>query len=116
MAVSYLLWIIAPSYVWLVAFAIALGLGYGLRIALMPAVLIELFGVRNLGAILGIFFTASGISAVVGPLLAGFIVDVTGSYRWGIAFALASGSFGFAAVALLRIPRDKDIKLSPPSP
>ena len=27
MAVSYLLWIIAPSYVWLVAFAVALGLG-----------------------------------------------------------------------------------------
>ncbi|MGA9016723.1 MAG: MFS transporter [Acetobacteraceae bacterium] len=106
MAVSYLIWIIAPSYVWLVGFAVTLGLGYGLRIALMPAVLIELFGVQNLGAILGIFFTASGISAVVGPLLAGFIVDATGSYDWGIAFALVAGTLGFAAVALLRIPRD----------
>lgn len=106
MAVSNLIWIIAPSYVWLVGFAVTLGLGYGLRIALMPAVLIELFGVQNLGAILGIFFTASGISAVVGPLLAGFIVDATGSYDWGIAFALVAGTLGFAAVALLRIPRD----------
>ena len=106
MAVSYLIWIIAPSYVWLVGFAVTLGLGYGLRIALMPAVLIELFGVQNLGAILGIFFTASGISAVVGPLLAGFIVDATGSYDWGIAFALVAGTLGFAAVALLRILRD----------
>lgn len=103
MAVSNLIWIIAPSYVWLVGFAVTLGLGYGLRIALMPAVLIELFGVQNLGAILGIFFTASGISAVVGPLLAGFIVDATGSYDWGIAFALVAGTLGFAAVALLRI-------------
>jgi MFS family permease len=116
MAVSYLLWIIAPSYVWLVAFAVTLGLGYGLRIALMPAVLIELFGVQNLGAILGIFFTASGISAVLGPLLAGFIVDATGTYQWGIAFALAAGTFGFAAVALLRIPRDEVIIRPPPSP
>jgi MFS family permease len=116
MAVSYLLWIIAPSYIWLVAFAVALGLGYGLRIALMPAVLIELFGVQNLGAILGIFFTASGISAVLGPLLAGFIVDATGTYQWGIAFALAAGTFGFAAVALLRIPRDEDVGRPPPSP
>ena len=82
----------------------------------MPAVLIELFGVQNLGAILGIFFTASGISAVVGPLLAGLIVDATGSYEWGIAFALAAGTLGFAAVALLRSPRDEGIIRPPCSP
>jgi MFS family permease len=113
MALSYVLWMTAPSYVWLVAFAVVLGLGYGLRIALMPAVLIELFGVQNLGAILGTFFTASGISAVLGPLLAGFIVDATSSYQWGIAFALAAGTLGFAAIALLRIPRDEG-KICPP--
>lgn len=107
MAASYLLWLAAPSYGWLMVFAVALGLGYGLRISLMPAVLIELFGVRNLGAILGVFFTASGISAIVGPPLAGFIVDATGSYQWGIGFALAVGTLGFAAVAMLRIPRDE---------
>jgi MFS family permease len=109
MAASYLLWIIAPSYGWLVAFAVALGLGYGLRIALMPAVLIELFGVQNLGAILGIFFTASGVSAVLGPLLAGLIIDATGNYQWGISFALAAGTLGFAAVAPLRISHGKDM-------
>ena len=105
MAVSYLLWLGAPSYAWLVVFAAALGLGYGLRIALMPAVLIELFGVRNLGAILGVFFTASGVSAILGPPLAGFIIDATGSYQWGIGFALVTATLGFAAVAALKIPR-----------
>ena len=69
--------------------------------ALGAAVLIELFGVQNLGTILGIFFTASGTSVVLGPLLAGFIVDATGSYQWGVAFALAAGTLGFMAVALL---------------
>src|SRR5580700_7119322 len=39
MAASYLLWLAAPSYAWLVGFATVLGLGYGLRISLMPAVL-----------------------------------------------------------------------------
>ena len=34
MAASYFLWIIAPSYIWLVGFAVTLGLGYGLRITL----------------------------------------------------------------------------------
>ncbi len=110
MAASYLLWLVAPSYAWLVAFAAALGLGYGLRIALMPAVLIELFGVRSLGAILGAFFTASGVAAVLGPLLAGLVVDATGSHEWGIVFALLAGALGFAAVAPLRIPRGDPIR------
>jgi cyanate permease len=52
----------------------------------------------------------------VGPLLAGLIVDATGSYEWGIAFALAAGTLGFAAVALLRIPRDEAIIRPPCSP
>jgi MFS family permease len=105
MAASYLLWLAAASYAWLAAFAVALGFGYGLRIALMPAVLIDLFGAGNLGAVLGAFFTASGVSAAVGPPLAGLIVDATGGHGWGIAFALATGALGFAVVAPVRIHR-----------
>ncbi|MGH7153771.1 MAG: MFS transporter, partial [Acetobacteraceae bacterium] len=80
--------------------------GYGIRIALMPVVLIEYFGLAELGAILGVFFTASGISAVCGPLLAGLIIDKTGSYQWGVAFALALGMLGFAVILPLRHPQD----------
>jgi MFS family permease len=105
MAASYLLWLAALSYAWLAAFALALGLGYGLRIALMPAVLIGLFGVRNLGAVLGAFFTASGVAAVLGPPLAGLAVDATGGHGWGIGFALAAGTLGFLAIAPLRLDR-----------
>jgi MFS family permease len=102
MAVSYLLWLPFTGYGWLVAFAATLGLGYGVRIALTPVVLIEFFGIGNLGAVLGVFFTASSISAVCGPLVAGLIIDQTGSYQWGVAFALAIGVLGFIAVAPLR--------------
>jgi MFS family permease len=51
---------------------------------------------------LGSFFTASGISAVCGTLVAGLIIDQTGSYRWGVAFALAMGMLGFIAIAPFR--------------
>jgi MFS family permease len=103
MGVSYVMWLTAATaYGWLVVFSAVLGLGYGVRIALMPVVLIELFGMRNLGAVLGVFFTATGISALLGPPLAGFIVDVTGSYRWAAAFALAMGLLGFAAILRLK--------------
>lgn len=102
MAVSYVLWLPFTSYGWLVAFAATLGLGYGVRIALTPVVLIEFFGVGNLGAMLGVFFTASSISALGGPLVAGFIIDRTGSYQGGVAFALAMGGLGFITVAQLQ--------------
>lgn len=101
MAASYLLWLPFTDYGWLIAFAAMLGLGYGVRIALTPVVLIEFFGVGSLGAVLGAFFTASSISAFGGPLITGLIIDQTGSYQWGIAFAFAMGALGFIAVALL---------------
>jgi MFS family permease len=102
MAASYLLWLPFTGYGWLVAFAATLGLGYGIRIALTPVVLIEFFGLGNLGAMLGVFLTASSISAICGPLVAGLIIDQTGSYQWGVAFALVMGVLGFIAVVPLR--------------
>lgn len=104
MAASFLLWLLLPGYGWLVTFSIVLGLAYGIRISLVPAVLIEFFGLQNLGLILGVFFTASGLAAVLGPALAGVIVDATGSYQWGIAFALAMGVLGSIAIAPLKRP------------
>jgi len=102
MAASYLLWLPFTGYGWLVAFAATLGFGYGVRIALTPVVLIEFFGLESLGAVLGVFFTASSISALCGPLVAGLIIDQTGSYQSGVAFALVMGIMGFIAVAPLR--------------
>jgi MFS family permease len=105
MGASYVLWLAATDHGWLLVFAAVLGLGYGVRIALMPVILIELFGLQSLGAVLGVFFTATGVSALLGPPLAGFIVDYTGSYRWAAALALGMGLLGFAAVLRLRADR-----------
>lgn len=62
-----------------------LGIGYGSRISAAPGVLIEYFGLQNVGTVLGVFFTASGLSALFGPLLASLVVDFTGSYN-GVSF------------------------------
>jgi MFS family permease len=105
MAASYAVWLAATSYAALAGFSVVLGLAYGVRIALMPGVLIEAFGTQDLGAMLGIFFTATGIAAAIGPPLAGAIVDHAGDPRWAVAFALATGLSGFAAVVPLRLSR-----------
>jgi MFS family permease len=101
MGLSYALWLLA-SYEWLVVFAVVLGMSYGSRIAAVPSVLIELFGLENLATTLGIFFTATGVAALLGPMLAGFAVTLSGGYGGAIGFALTAGLLGFAAIAPLR--------------
>ena len=80
-------------------FAVVLGANYGSRIAAVPAVLIELFGVDDLSTMLGVFFTATGLAALLGPMLAGMAVEWSGrGYTAGILFALATGLLGFVAI------------------
>jgi MFS family permease len=101
MGISYVIWLLSSSYESLLFFALVLGIGYGSRISLVPGVLIECFGLQNLGTVLGVFFSASGLSALLGPLLAGLAVDLTGSYSGAIVVALATGFLGFIAIVPL---------------
>jgi MFS family permease len=86
---SFVVWYVAPGYPALVAFALVLGLGYGGWAALIPSVMAELFGVAGLGASIGALSTSAGVGALVGPPLAGFLVDATGGYRLAILAAVA---------------------------
>jgi MFS family permease len=99
---SFGFWFAATTWAGFVAFAIVLGTGYGGWIALQPTVLAQVFGVRGLGALVGLVYTAAGVGALVGPPLAGVVVDATGGFGWAVAGA---GLFGVAAfLALLALP------------
>lgn len=80
----------------LVAFAVVLGVGYGGWIALQPAVIADAFGVRGLGWVVGLGYTAAGIGALLGVPVAGALVDATGGH--GLA-AGAAGLCGLGAFA-----------------
>jgi predicted MFS family arabinose efflux permease len=87
MASSFVLWLVAgSSLVVLVAFAIVMGVGYGGFIALAPAVVATLYGTRNLGAILGALYTAAAIGGLIGPPVAGEVID---RVSYGAAIVLA---------------------------
>ncbi len=102
LGLSYAFWIGAHSYATLVVFALVMGASYGGMIALSPAVVAEIFGVRGLGAILGALYTSSSISALAGPPLAGLIIDRTGSYLWVAAMAGGCSLLGYAALIPLK--------------
>ena len=107
LAGSFAIWLAGASYPVLVAFALVLGAGYGGFVALSPAVLAELFGVNRLGTVMGILYTSGGVGALLGPPLAGMIIDRTGSYRWAIVYSLLGALASYAVLLPLK-DRDRD--------
>jgi len=78
------------------------GLSYGALFSLFPAATADYFGVKNLGVNYGMVFTAWGLAGVIGPLVAGWVVDTTGSYHYSYLFCagllvLAAGLSFFTA-------------------
>jgi MFS family permease len=98
------LWVVAHSYLWLVFFSIVMGVGYGGIAAMAPAVAAAFFGVFDLGELLGILFTGFGIACLLGPPLAGSLVDVTKDFRWTAYVAAAAAVLALAFVLPLRQP------------
>src|SRR5512146_1144294 len=110
-ALSYAIWLGAHSYLTLVIFALVIGTGYGGYSALAPTVLAQFFGICNLGALVGTLYTSNAFGTLVGPPLAGFIIDHTGGYRWAIGAALAMATAAF--LVLLPLPQCEIPDLAP---
>jgi len=99
-----LLWLMAASSAWsLLAFGLIFGFFYGGHAPQLPALIGETLGFRNMGAILGVINLFWGIGSAVGPLVTGYLFDVTGSYRAGILIATVL-SFSASATALFLRP------------
>ncbi len=80
-----LLWL--PSRAALLLSLMAFGAGFAASDTVVAQVVPQVFGMRALGAIMGILTLGWRCGAAIGPALAGFLYDLTGSYR--IPFGLA---------------------------
>jgi MFS family permease len=82
LASSFIVWFFAgSSYAALIVFVVVLGVGYGGFVALSTVVVAERMGVGGLGSLLGLFYTTQGLGGLVGPPVAGWVIDSTGGYR-----------------------------------
>ncbi len=76
------LWLLAAKELWILyLFAIVFGFGYGGLTSLISPTVAELFGMSSHGVILGAVFFGWSIGEAIGPVLAGRIFDITGSYQ-----------------------------------
>ncbi len=86
----------------------AVGFNYGACLALFPATTADHWGTKNLGLNYGILFTSWGVGGVFGPMLAGKIADLTGSYAmaYNVAGVLLVCAALFAMISYIDVSVD----------
>jgi MFS family permease len=76
-----------PSQAVLLPALVVFGVGFGAADTMITKVIPDVFGVRSIGAVMGVLTLGWRFGAALGPASAGFLYDLTGSY--GIPFGAA---------------------------
>jgi MFS family permease len=78
-----------PTHGVLLAAMVAFGIGAAATDTILVRVIPDVFGLRAIGAITGVLTLGWRSGAAVGPVTAGFVYDLTGSYGWAFRAAPA---------------------------
>jgi MFS family permease len=93
------IWLQFAHQLWqLFFFAVAYGFGHGGFYALISPAVAEFFGIRSHGVILGSIVFVSSIGGALGPVVAGYIFDVSSSYHIAFLLLLAFSALGFITI------------------
>lgn len=98
MALALGVWAVSESFWSLAAFAFVYGVFYGGWVAVLPAVVMDAFGGRNVGGIIGALYTSVAFGTLIGPSAAGFAYDFSRSYTVPI---LASAGANIIAAGIV---------------
>lgn len=100
MALAMGVWALSTQAWQLGTFAIVYGLFYGGWVALLPAVVMDEFGGRNVSGIIGILYTSVAFGTLVGPSAAGFAFDLTQSYTLPIVTSVCANIASTCIIAV----------------
>ena len=95
----------AGNVLLLVAFIVIFGFVLNVMTALTPLLLAECLGMRRFALFSGVGITTTLIAGAVGPLLGGWLVDLTGEYSSAFVAALIAALGGFALTLVIPHPR-----------
>lgn len=95
--------------VWL--FVILFAPGMGAIPALRPLLTSECFGISSFGPIYGAIVGLAELAQGIGPLMAGYIFDVTQSYDAALIFFIAMFGLGSLTLFFARPPQSKKVAL-----
>ena len=83
--------------------AALIGIGYGGGIVSVPVVAGTCFGLSSLGKIFGLIMLFNAIGGTVGPILAGYLFDVTGSYQWSFLVVSLAAFVAVGCLAFIKL-------------
>jgi MFS family permease len=98
MALALAVWVFSTGIWQLTTFAFVYGVFYGGWVAVLPAVVMDHFGGRNVSGIIGILYTSVAFGTLIGPTAAGFAFDLSHSYTLPI---LASAGVNIVAAVIV---------------
>ncbi len=90
MALALVIWLLATQFWSLAIFAFVFGTFYGGWVAVLPSVVMDLFGGRNVSGLIGILYTSVAFGTLIGPSAAGFAFDISHSYALAILAAVVA--------------------------
>jgi len=101
-----MLWLINASNLWMLyLFAIIFGFSHGGMGPPMAACIGEIFGMRHIGAIMGVIEIGWTTGAALGPALAGYIFDISGNYVFAFLSGMAAMLIAAILIFLIKLPK-----------
>ncbi len=98
MALALATWVVSVNAWSLALFALVYGVFYGGWVAILPTIVMDYFGGRNVSGIIGILYTSVAFGTLIGPSAAGFAFDLSHSYTLPI---LASAGTNIVAAIII---------------
>ena len=98
-----LFWLLVAKGLWMLfLFGAAFGFGHGGIATMESPIVANVFGMRSHGVILGLVFFVDTVGGAIGPFLAGYIFDVTSSYRLALLLCAIFGAINLIVILFLR--------------
>jgi MFS family permease len=98
MGLAAFIWAISPNEWSLTLFALIYGIFYGGWVAVLPSVVMDCFGARNVSSIIGVLYTSVAIGTLIGPTAAGYAYDMSHTYLLPILGSAISNIVAAAVV------------------
>lgn len=101
--VASLIWLQVANQGWMLfIFAIVYGFAHGSLFTVMSPTIAELFGTGSHGQLFGVILFCGALGGTLGPVMMGYLFDITGSYRWAFMGLTIMAVVGLALVACLQ--------------
>jgi MFS family permease len=101
--ISGLLWLQTAKELWMLyLFAVIYGTAHGGYFTTISPIVAEFFGIRAHGVLFGIIAFSGNVGGAIGPILAGYIFDVTAGYSPAFWLCTLMSALGLALLLLLK--------------